>query len=132
MPEPKEWSPFPVVHIELVSAVEADDDGTLQINFKVLMEDGCDAVRYRLHLMMQLTSPGAGVRPGLMRTFIAEENVVSNVGYEASVLVEDYKAIWGLSLPEYQVHCRYSLIDTISGYRNNHKKMSFLMPIGKV
>ncbi len=64
-----------------------------------------------------------------MRTFIAEENVSSNAGYEAALLVEDYKAIWGLSLPEYQVHCRYSLIDTVSGYRNNHKKMSFLMPI---
>jgi len=64
-----------------------------------------------------------------MRTFIAEENVASNVGYKASLLVDDYKAIWGLSLPEYQVHCRYSLIDTVSGYRNNHRKMSFLMPV---
>ncbi len=130
IPEPKEWRPFPVVHIEFVSAVETDDGGTLRINFKVLMADGCDAGRYRLHLRMQLTSPRSGVRPGFMRTFIAEENVASNDGYEASVLVEDYKAIWGLSLPEYQVHCRYSLIDTASGYRNNHRKMSFLMPIG--
>ena len=129
IPEPKEWRPFPVVHIEFVSAVEVDDGGTLRINFKVLMEDGCDAGRYRLHLRMQLTSPGSGVRPGLMRTFIAEENVSSNAGYEAALLVEDYKAIWGLSLPEYQVHCRYSLIDTVSGYRNNHRKMSFLMPM---
>ena len=117
------------MHIEFVLAVEVDDGGTLRINFKVLMEDGCDAGRYRLHLKMQFTSPGAGVRPGLMLTFIAEENVSSNAGYEAALLVEDYKAIWGLSLPEYQVHCRYSLIDTVSGYRNNHKKMSFLMPI---
>ena len=107
------------MHIEFVSAVEVDDGGTLRINFKVLMEDGCDAGRYRLHLKMQFTSPGAGVRPGLMLTFIAEENVSSNAGYEAALLVEDYKAIWGLSLPEYQVHCRYSLIDTVSGYRNN-------------
>ena len=132
IPEPKEWRPFPIVQIGFVSAVEVDDGGTLRINFKVLMEDGCDAGRYRLHLRMQLTSPRSGVRPGLMRTFIAEENVASNAGYKASLLVDDYKAIWGLSLPEYQVHCRYSLIDTVSGYRNNHKKMSFLMPIGKI
>ena len=132
IPEPREWTPLPVAQIELVSAIEANDGGALRINFKVLMGDGCDAGRYRLHLRMQLTRPGAGVRPGLMRTFIAEENVASNAGYEASVLVEDYKAIWGLSLPEYQVHCRYSLIDTVSGYRNNHRKMSFLMPIGKM
>lgn len=93
IPEPREWTPFPVAQIELVSAVEADDGGALRINFKVLMGDGCDAGRYRLHLRMQLTRPGAGVRPGLMRTFIAEENIVSNNGYEASVLVEDYKVI---------------------------------------
>ena len=130
IPEPMEWRPFPVVHIELVSAVEADDGDTLRINFKVLMEDGRDAGRYRLHLRMQLTSPGAGVRPGLMRTFIAEENVASNDGYEASVLVEDYKTIWGLSLQEYQVYCRYSLIDTISGYRNCYEKISFLLSVG--
>mgnify|MGYP004463194685 CR=1 FL=1 len=129
IPEPKEWSPFPIVHIEFVSAVEADDSGALRINFKVLMEDGCDAGRYRLHLKMQFTSPGAGVRPGLMRTFIAEEKVASNDGYKASVLVEDYKAIWGLSLPEYQVHCRHSLIDTITGYRNSYTKASFLLSI---
>ena len=121
--------PFPVVHIELVSAVEADDGGTLRINFKVLMEDGCNAGRYRLHLRMQLTSPGSGVRPGLMRTFIAEENVAANAGHEASALVEDYKAIWGLSLAEYQVYCRYSLIDTITGYRNSYTKTSFLLSI---
>lgn len=129
IPEPKEWRPFPVVHIELMSAVKTDDDGALRINFKVLMEDGCDAGQYRLHLRMQPTRPGSGVRPGLMRTFIAEENVASNAGYEASVLVEDYKAIWGLSLPEYQVHCRYSLIDTITGYRNSYTKTSFLLSI---
>ena len=117
------------MHIELMSAVKTDDDGALRINFKVLMEDGCYAGQYRLHLRMQLTRPGSGVRPGLMRTFIAEENVASNAGYEASVLVEDYKAIWGLSLPEYQVHCRYSLIDTITGYRNSYTKTSFLLSI---
>ncbi len=131
IPIPKEWRPFPIVHIEFVSAVDADDGGTLRISFKVLMEDGCDAGRYRLHLKMQLTSPGSGVRPGLMRTFIAEENFESNADGEASVLVEDYKAIWRLSLLEYQVHCRYSLIDTVTGYRNNHRKMSFLMPVDK-
>ena len=63
-----------------------------------------------------------------MQTFTAEENFESNAGGEASVLVEDYKAIWGLSLPEHQV----SLIDTVTDYRNNHRKMSFLMSTDKV
>ena len=132
IPEPKVWRPFPVVHIEFVSAVEVDDGGTLRINFKVLMEGGCDADRYRLHLKMQFTNLGAGVRPGLMRTFIAEEDFAPNADDEVSVLVEDYKVIWGLSLSEYQIHCRYSFIDMKTGYRNNYIRLSFSMPLKRV
>ena len=129
IPEPKEWRPFPVAHIEFVSAVEVDDGDTLRINFKALMEDGCHAGRYRLHLKMQFTSPGAGVIPGLMRTFVAEENCTTDADESISVLVKGYRTLWGLSLPEYQVYCRYSLIDTITGYRNNYVKASFLLSI---
>lgn len=132
IPEPREWTPFPIVHIKFVSAVEVGDEKAVRIGFKVTFENGADANRYRLHLKMQLTNPGTGVRPGLMRTFIAEESIASNAGYEAFVLIGGYKAIWGLSLSEYQVHCRYSLIDTVTGYRNKHRKMSFLMSTDKV
>ncbi len=131
IPEPKEWSPFPVVHIELVSAVEADDGRSVRIGFKVTFEDGAEANRYRLHLKMQLASPGAGVRPGLLRVFVAEDNCSGAPDKEVSVLIENYREIWGLSeSSNYQVHCRYSLIDTVTGYRNRYEKSSFLMPTG--
>ncbi len=131
IPEPMEWSPFPVVHIELVSAVEADDGRSVRIGFKVTFEDGAEANRYRLHLKMQLASPGAGVSPGLMRTFVAEDNCSGAPDKEVHVLIENYREIWGLSKSSNcQVHCQYSLIDTVTGYRNHYEKSSFLMPTG--
>ena len=129
IPEPKGWRPFPIVHIEFVSAVEADDGDMLQIRFKVMLKNESDVNRYRLHLKMHFTSPGAGVRPGLMRTFVAEENCSVDADETVPVLVKGDRTLWGLSLPEYQVYCRYSLIDTITGYRNNYVKASFLLSI---
>ena len=129
VPEPKEWRPFPIVQIGFVSAVEVDNGNMLQIKYKVILEGESNANRYRLHLKIQLTSPGAGVRPGLMRTFVAEENCSVDADESISVLVKGYRTLWGLSLPEYRVYCRYSLIDTITGYRNNYAKASFLLSI---
>lgn len=131
IPEPREWRPFPVVHIKFRSAVEVDDGRSVRIGFKVTFEDGTDANRYRLHLKMQLTSLGAGVRPGLMRTFVAEDNCSVAPDKEVYVLIENYREIWELSeSSNCQVHCRYSIIDTVTGYRNHYEKSSFLMPTG--
>lgn len=131
IPEPREWRPFPLVCIEFVSAVDVDDGRSVRIGFKVTFEDGTDANHYWLHLKMQLASSGAGVRPGLMRTFVAEDNCSGDPDKEVYVLIENYREIWGLSeSSNYQVHCRYSLIDTATGYRNSYVKSSFLMPIG--
>ena len=129
VPEPKEWRPFPIVQIGFVSAVEVDNGNILQIKYKVILEGESNANRYRLHLKIQLTSPGAGVRPGLMRTFVAEENCSVDADETVSVVVKGYRSLWGLSLPECRVYCRYSLIDTITGYRNNYAKASFLLSI---
>lgn len=130
IPEPKEWRPFPVVHIKFRYAVEIDDGRSVRIGFKVTFEDGTDANRYRLHLKMQLTRPGAGVRPGLMRTFVAEDYCSGAPDKEVHVLIENYREIWRLSeSSNYQTHCRYSLIDTNTGYRNRYGKLSFQLQL---
>lgn len=57
IPEPREWMPFPVVHIKFVSAVEVEDEKAVRIGFKVTFEGGVDTKHYRLHLKMQHTNP---------------------------------------------------------------------------
>lgn len=121
IPEPKEWRPFPLTSLEIASVI-SEQQGSLSLSFKVKQSQTIQN-RYRLLVKLQLTSPGAGKRPGYMRTFFAEENCAS-VESIVTVSIPDYAAIWGLGLNRYQFHCRYTLIDTVTGYRGNYLDMS--------
>lgn len=75
-------------------------------------------------MKIQLAKPGYGRKPGLMRNFLAEAPCSSGEG-TASFLIDDYANRWKLDLDEYQVHCRYVLLDRSTGYRNIHTALSF-------
>lgn len=125
VPAPAAYEAFPIVWIGLDSADEVEA-GTLRMKLRTKLDGNAVPTRYRLHVRIQLTSPGMGRNGGKMRAFVAEANCTSS-DCIVTVLVPDYKAIWGLDLPSYQVHCRYLLIDTQTGYRNIFRKKSFLM-----
>ena len=127
IPDPVAYEEFPVMWMGLDSADEVEA-GTLRMKLRTKLEGNVDPTRYRLHVRMQLTRPGMGRNGGKMRAFIAEANCTSS-DCIVTVLVPDYKRIWDLDLSTYQVHCRYLLIDTRTGYRNIFKKKSFLMNI---
>ena len=44
-------------------------------------------------------------------------------------LIQDYRSIWGLNLDAYQVHMRYILLDTATGYRSQYHSLSTLVTI---
>lgn len=44
-------------------------------------------------------------------------------------MIPDFKALYGLDLPEYQLHIRYLLSDSQTGYRNNYKKLSIKISV---
>ena len=81
---------------------------------------------YRLMTRLQFTYPGMGRQPGYLRSHIAAGNCTSS-DCIVEVPVADYARKWNLSLSQYQVHCRYLLIDTLTGYRCNYRKTSFLL-----
>jgi len=128
-PLPVKYEEFPVVWIGLDSACEIEG-GILQIRLRVRLDGNVDPTRYRLQIRMQLTCPGMGRNGGKMRSFIAQKNCTSS-DCIVTVLVPDYKRIWELDLPSYQVHCRYLLIDSQTGYRNIFRKKSFGMGVRK-
>ena len=64
-----------------------------------------------------------------MRVFIAEENCKDD-GL-VTVLIPDYISIWNLYLPEYKAYCRYTLIDTVTGYRNLSQDLAFGLQISE-
>ena len=77
---------------------------------------------------IQLARAGAGRRPGLMRNFLADENCSAK---RSTVVfsIADYVGLAGEALHEYQVHMRYILVDTLTGYRSCHKSKSFQISI---
>lgn len=114
IPEPREWSLFPLTSLE-IDSVTSGLQGSLNLSFKVKSSQTIQN-RYRLLVKLQLTMPGADKRPGCMRTFFAEENCTSDESV-VTVHIPDYVSIWRLDLNRYQLHCRYTLIDTETGYR---------------
>jgi hypothetical protein len=63
-----------------------------------------------------------------MRVFIAEENCKEDDDL-VTVVISDYISIWNLDLQEYKVYCKYTLIDTLSGYRNLAQDFAFGLQI---
>lgn len=58
-----------------------------------------------------------------MRVFIAEENCKDDE--LVTVVIPDYISIWNLDLWEYKAYCKYTLIDTLTGYRNLAQDFAF-------
>ena len=128
IPEPQPWEPFSIIAIEYVDAQKLA--GNLRLRFRVNLS-GSLCSRYRLHIKLQLTYPGGGKRPGYMRVFIADENCKDDDNL-VTVIIPDYIAIWNLDLHEYKAYCRYTLIDTVTGYRNLAQEYSFDMKITEI
>ena len=116
IPVPMARRAFPPFSVEMAGCEAVE--GVLVVRFRVRMPQESEPSRYRLHTKMQLTTPGGGKRPGYMRVFVAESNCTSS-DCIAEVRVPDYKTLWNLDLTSYRMHCRLSLIDTFTGYRND-------------
>lgn len=127
VPEPCAFEDFPVFFAEF-SDVEADRGVGLVLKMRVILEGCMEPQRYRLMTRIQLTRPGRGRQPGYLRSHIAIENCTASDGI-VEVPVADYVRKWDLDLLQYQVHMRYLLIDTKTGFRCNFKKISFLISI---
>ena len=122
IPVPMARRAFPPFSVEMAGCEAVE--GVLVVRFRVRMPQESEPSRYRLHTKMQLTTPGGGKRPGYMRVFVAESNCTSS-DCIAEVRVPDYKTLWNLDLTSFRMHCRLSLIDTVTGYRNDWITGSF-------
>lgn len=126
-PTPRAFEPFPPHSVAFFDA-SLIDATSLQLRFKTFFPDGIQASRYQILMKVQLAKPGYGKKPGLMRNFLATAPCSNGEG-TASFLIDDFIARWGLDLDEYQVHCRYVLLDRETGYRNIHSPLSFLIKL---
>ena len=117
VPEPRPLPDFPVVCLELASAVVIDET-CLQIYFRMcgdIMQE-----KFRIVGKIHLAAPGYGCHPGKLRNYVgvvSDENLIK-------FAIHDYKRVSGLDLKEYQVHLKYFLIDAESGFRSKEERLS--------
>ena len=123
-PTPQPFTPFPIDALGFLCCERPNPDDLI-LRFKLTFENCPSPERYHLLLKLQLTSPGKGKKPGLMRNFLASAPCAAGDS-TVEFLVRDYRNIWGLDLPEYQAHCRYILLDRQTGYRNIYTPLSFI------
>lgn len=127
IPEPQVYEEFPAFVCEYDSST-IENGTNLRIRLRVKMEGKVIPSKYRIAVRIQLTRAGAGRQPGYLRSFIASGNCTSE-DCIVEIVIPDFKDIWKLDLDSYQVHLRYFLIDSKTGYRNIFKRKSFLMSV---
>ncbi len=118
VPSPCKWEGFPqfVLRFKEVSSVNED---LLCLKFFLEIRGSSEPSRYRLLCKIQSGAEGAGVNPGLMRNYLSPSVPTGDVS-EMEVMIP-YSG--GSSI---QVHMRYLLIDSVSGYRSQYHKLSFI------
>lgn len=79
---------------------------------------------YRLLAKIQLTESGRGCHPGMLRNYLADELCGTD---PVHVRIPDYVSRAAAALNQYQVYCRFILLDTVTGYRSQYHKESFLI-----
>lgn len=118
VPEPRPFTPFTNFDASMISSSRTG--GMLQLRFRLALFGCAEPDRYRLLCKVQVCKAGRGCHPGKMRNHLAEPIDSDSVALSVLVPAELAQA------SDVQLHVRYLLIDTVTGYRSNFKKLSFL------
>ena len=117
VPTPAPFETFPTFLVKILGASAVDGD--LVIRLKLEADDPED--RYRLLCKLFLTKPGGGRSPGMLRNYLAVGTATDPF---VTATIPDYVTVSGLDLPAYQVHGRFVLLDTKTGYRSQYLAVS--------
>ena len=117
VPTPAPFETFPTFLVKILGA--SAEDGDLMLRLKLEADD--PEGRYRLLCKLFLTKPGGGRSPGMLRNYLAVGTANDPV---VTATIPDYVAVSGLDLPAYQVHGRFVLLDTKTGYRSQFLAVS--------
>lgn len=118
VPEPKPLTPFPEFFASFLS--DSRSGMVMQLRLRLALHGSDELQRYRLLCKVQVCEAGRGCHHGKMRNHLAEP-AADNIA-ALSVLVPAELA----STQQVQIHIRYLLVDAVTGYRSNFKKLSFV------
>ena len=115
VPEPQPFPQFPPSSLELQATTFSNGIATIRCRLTLIATDNPE--RWHISARIQLTAPGVGCDPSMMRTYIGIRQPNNEIVF----------SVPGPNIEDYQVHLRYRLIDTNTGYRNNwHHLISIL------
>ena len=111
VPEPQPYPLFPPSSLELLATTCSNAVACIRCRLTLAATDNPE--RWHISAKIQLTAPGVGCDPSKMRTYLGIRNQYNEIVFNIPCpIIEDY-----------QVHIHYRLIDSVSGYRNNWRKV---------
>ena len=110
VPEPQPFPQFPPSSLEVLATTCSKGIAIIRCHLTLTATDTLE--RWHISARIQLTAPGVGSDPSKMRTYLATRTAPNEIVFH--VPQKDTE--------DYQVHLRYRLIDSVTGYRNNWNK----------
>lgn len=120
VPKPMKLEPFPAFNLWYLDC-SMTDDGFLKIRFNLMLYGADEPERYRVLGKFQVGEPGCGRNPGQMRNCLSK-SVPSRDGTIIEFLIPDTVPV----SEDKQLHLKYLLLDTKTGYRSQHHSLSVL------
>lgn len=129
VPEPCRFESFPPFAVSVMSA--SVGAGALVLRLSVAGLALADASRYWLYGRVQLTEVGKGAS-----SLVAKRSVLASEPCSVSpvsLVVEDWLDLWpSLSgLSSFRVHGSFVLLDTVTGYRSQRKRLSSVVSLNE-
>ncbi len=121
IPAPVMFEPFPIFSLDYLDC-SAIDGGLLRLRFMLTLCGAGEPERYRMLGKFQIGEPGCGRNPGMMRICLSK-SIPSGECSVIELLVPDTVP----ALEMKQLHLRYLLLDTKTGYRSQYHSLSAIL-----
>lgn len=125
IPKPVMFEPFPIFSMDYLDC-STTDGGLLKLRFRLTLCRAGEPERYKVLGKFQIGEPGCGRNPGMMRNCLSK-SIPSGECSVIEFLVPDNVP----ALEMKQLHLRYLLLDTKTGYRSQYHSLSIMMRIPK-
>lgn len=120
VPVPRRFVAFPIFSLDFIGS-EAVSLFDVELRFRLTLCGTEEFSRYRVLGKIQITEPGGGSHPGLMRNYLSP-SVPEGTCSEIVFTVPRNR----MDLEVFQVHVRYLLLDSHTGYRSIYHSVSAL------
>ena len=118
IPVPKPFVSFPIFSCDFIGATP-ESLFDISLSFRLTLCGTSNPSRYRVLGKIQIEEPGSGRNPGKMRNYLSASIPAADVSQITFTLPNPLP-----TYPSIQIHIRYLLLDTVTGYRSNYHTLS--------